>query len=348
MKCPFREYLITQKRTCQNGSTPHNPPMKTTSMAGIGFPISHKENEHRRAILPVDIWRCAHPECLVIEAGYGNVLNFSDSDYVAAGARVVSREEVLKQPIVCDPKVGDADYLSQLKGQTIFGWVHAVLNRDITDKIIFGRLTAYAWEEMYEGGRHVFWRNNEIAGEAAIAHAYLCHGVFPYSTKVAVLGRGNTARGAIRALYSMGADVRQYERHSEALFRNEMGEYDVIVNAILWDKMRKDHIVYRSDLRRLKRGAMIVDISCDRAGAIETSIPTTIADPVYMVDGVLHYVVDHTPALFYKSTSEAISHVLPPYLDSLIEGKWCGNGKALIVKDGVIVDQTISLFQGRT
>lgn len=316
-------------------------------MNKIGFPISHKENENRRALCPIDVVKTARPECLLFEKGYGDVLGFQDKDYLASGARIGTRQEVLKCPIICDPKIGDAEYLDQLNDQTVFGWMHAVLNRDITDKLIVGRLTAYAWEEMYENGRHVFWRNNEIAGEAAIAHAYICHGVFPYSTKVAVLGRGNIARGAIRALYSMGADVRQYDRHTEKLLNHELPEYDVVVNAILWDKMRKDHVIYRDDLKRMKRGAMIIDISCDRAGAIETSVPTTIANPTYVVDGVTHYVVDHTPALFYKSTSAAISHVLPPYLDSLIEGAWCGNDKALIVRSGKIIDQAINKFQGR-
>lgn len=316
-------------------------------MRTVGFPISMKENENRRAILPDDVRRVDHPGLLMIEEGYGLVLGFCDDEYVRAGARIATRADVLKCDIVCDPKVGDADYLGDLHNQTVFGWVHAVLNRGITDELIAGSLTAYAWEEMYEKGRHVFWRNNEIAGEAAIAHAYLCHGVFPYSTKVAVLGRGNIARGAIRALYSMGADVRQYDRYSEALLREELSEYDVVVNAILWDKMRKDHIIYKRDLCRMKPGAMIVDISCDRAGAIETSVPTTIARPTYEVEGVTHYVVDHTPALFYKSTSEAISRVLPPYLNSLIEGKWCGNERALIVCNGRIVDDAINRFQGR-
>ena len=316
-------------------------------MKKIGFPISHKENENRRALLPFDAAKVLHPEHLLIESGYGEVLGFLDDDYERIGVRIGSRDDVLTCPIICDPKVGDAEYLDRLNNQTIFGWVHAVLNRDITDKLIARSLTAYAWEEMYESGRHVFWRNNEIAGEAAIAHAYICHGVFPYSTKVAVLGRGNIARGAIRALYSMGADVRQYDRHSEILLKQELPEYDVVVNAILWDKMRKDHIINRTDLKRMKRGAMIIDISCDRAGAIETSVPTTIANPTYVVEGVTHYVVDHTPAMFYKSTSAAISQVLPSYLNSLIEGQWCGNERALIVKSGVIVDQAINKFQGR-
>lgn len=153
--------------------------------------------------------------------------------------------------------------------------------------------------------------------------------------------------GGVVALYTMGADVTVYDRHTEKLLNKKLEEYDVIVNAILWDKLRKDHIVYREDLKRMKRGALIIDISCDRAGAIETSVPTTIENPTYVVDGVVHYVVDHTPALFYKSTSEAISQVLPPYLDGLMRGVWCGNSEALIVKEGVVIDQNINKFQGR-
>ena len=317
-------------------------------MNTIGFPISHKENESRRALLPDDVYRIHNARSLVFEKGYGEVLGYSDADYERTGALIANRSEVLSCDVICDPKVGDAEYLSHLHGQTVFGWVHAVLNRDITDKLITGKLTAYAWEEMYENGRHVFWRNNEIAGEAAIAHAYLCHGVFPYSTKVAVLGRGNIARGAIRALYSMGADVRQYDRRSEQLLSKELPEYDVIVNAILWDKLRKDHIIYKRDLRRMKRGAMIIDISCDRAGAIETSMPTTIASPTYTIDGIRHYVVDHTPSLFYKSTSKAISTVLPPYINSLMENSWAGNKEALIVAAGQVCDPAIIQYQGRT
>ena len=314
----------------------------------IGFPISHKENENRRALLPCDAAKVAHPECLLFERGYGNVLGFDDEDYLKAGAKIGSRDEVLACPIICDPKVGDAEYLDQLKNQTVFGWVHAILNRDITDKLIAGKLTAYAWEDMYENGKHVFWRNNEIAGEAAVAHAYLCHGVFPYHTKVAVIGRGNIARGALAALKALGADVKVYDRTMEGLLHEELPQYDVVVNAILWDKMRKDHLIYREDLKRMKCGSMIVDISCDRAGGIETSIPTTIDQPTYMVDGIRHYVVDHTPALFYKSTSMAISEVLPVYLDELILGEDSETlGKALIVNCGKIVDPRIKAFQGR-
>ena len=317
-------------------------------MKTLGFISSHKENENRRALIPEHIRMIGHVEQVYVESGYGDILGYSDRDYLDAGVHVCSREEVLKCDIICDPKVGDAEYLTQLHGQTIFGWLHAVQNRDITDKIIQGGLTAYAWEDMYEDGRHLFWRNNEIAGEAAVSHAYLCHGIFPYNTKVAVLGRGNTARGAIKTLNYMGAEVVVYDRHTEALFRKELPIYDVIVNAILWDTTRKDHIIYKEDLKRMKQGAMIIDISCDKAGAIETSVPTTIEKPTYMVDGIRHYVVDHTPSLFFKTTSRFLSEVVAPLCDQLIEDapQECLQ-KANCIRNGQIIDQRINRFQNR-
>lgn len=317
-------------------------------MKTIGFPISHKENERRRALTPKDAAKVAHPEYLYVETGYGDVLNYSDEDYIAAGVNVCSREEVLKKDIICDPKVGDAEYLEQLHNQTVFGWIHAVQNKDITDKLLHGKLTGIAWEDMYEMGRHSFWKNNEIAGEAGLCHAYMLHGVFPNQTKVAVLGRGNAARGALRTLNYMGAQVVQYDRKTEQLFRQEIGEYDVVVNAILWDTSRKDHIIYKEDLKRMKKGALIIDLSCDRCGGIETSVPTTIEDPIYVVDGITHYVVDHTPSLFYKSTSDSISEVVSRFLDELIENRLENTlQKAVNVRNGEIVDERINKFQNR-
>lgn len=319
-------------------------------MKTVGLPISHKENEKRRALIPADICRLRHPGEIYIETGYGDVLGFTDDDYLKLGVKTASREEVLKKDIICDPKIGDAEYLGVLKGQTIFGWIHAVQNRDITDKIIARLLTAFAWEDMYEDGRHCFWRNNEIAGEAAVSHAYMCHGIFPYNTKAAVLGRGNTARGAIKTLNYMGAEVVQYDRRQEALFRKELDRYDVIVNAILWDPTRKDHIIYREDLKRMKHNALLIDIACDRHGGIETSIPTTIENPIYVVDGVTHYVVDHTPTLFWKTTSESLSAEFVKYIDFLIEGRALENpvlAKCHIFEKGIVLDDRINIFQGR-
>jgi N5-(carboxyethyl)ornithine synthase len=315
----------------------------------IGFPISHKENENRRALIPEHLEFVEHPEALYFEYGYGNVLGIADEEFAKQGCHIVSREDVLRQDIICDPKVGDAEYLDDLKpGQSIFGWVHATQNRDITDKILKSRLTAYAWEDMYYMGRHIFWRNNELAGEAAVMHAFQCYGKMPYETDVAVIGRGNTARGAVKILNMLGANVMQYNQSMEALLREEIGKYDVIVNCILWDVTREDHIIYKEDLKRMKKNSMIIDVSCDRNGGIETCVPTTIENPVYHVDGVLHYAVDHTPAIFYQTFSRDNSLTIIPYLNEFVN---CSIGEVLtncvVIRDGVIVDENINLYQNR-
>lgn len=317
-------------------------------MKSIGFPISHKENENRRALVPKDVVALSHPEMLYFEKGYGNVLGFSDADYLSAGANIASREEVLKKNIICDPKVGDAEYLDVLFNQSIFGWVHAVQNRDITDKLIKNKLTAYAWEDMFEDGRHTFWYNNELAGEAAIMHAFMCFGKMPYETSVAVIGNGNTARGALKILYMLGASVKQYSRKTENLLRKELSSYDVVVNCVLWDTTRKDHILTRQDLRRMKNGSMIIDVSCDRNGGIETCVPTGFDAPTYIEEGVLHYAVDHTPSLFFKTFTDSNSKIIGKFIDELIVGKEskCLQ-QAIIVKNGTIIDQRINEFQKR-
>ena len=317
-------------------------------MKTVGFTISHKENEFRRSIVPEHIKNIKYPGLLYFEKGYGKVLGIDDIEYEALGSHIVDHNEVLTKDIICDPKVGDADYLTKLNQQVVFGWIHATQNRDITDKLITHHLTAFAWEKMFQKGRHVFWRNNELAGEAAVMHAFQCYGRMPYETKVAVIGRGNTARGAIKVLNMLGADVYQYDRRTEELLRDEIGEYDVIVNCVLWDVMRKDHIICRHDLKRMKRNSMIIDVSCDKNGGVETSIPTTIEHPTYIVDGVLHYVVDHTPALFYKTFTWNNSEVIWKYVDKLTREEY---DKvlldALIIKNGKIVDAEINKFQHR-
>lgn len=317
-------------------------------MKTIGFPISKKENEFRRAILPEHISFMKHPEYLFFEKGYGEVLGIEDSEFEKMGCHMCSRKEVLTKDIICDPKIGDAEYLEELSGQTIFGWVHATQNRDITDKIVNHGLTAYAWENMEQKGRHLFWRNNELAGEAAIMHAFQCYGCMPYETMVAVIGRGNTARGAVKVLNMLGADVVQYDRKTETLLRDEIGKYDVIVNCVLWDVMRKDHIIYREDLKRMKKNAIIIDVSCDRNGGIETSVPTTIENPVYEVEGIVHYVVDHTPSLFYKTFTKNNSELIYSYLEKLMLDEYDEVlSQALIIKNGMIIDESINQFQNR-
>ena len=318
-------------------------------MKTVGFPISQKENENRRALIPADVARIKNPGQLYIQAGYGSVLGYTDADYEAMGCHITDFNGVMACDIICDAKIGDEPFLKDLRtGQTVFGWVHAVQHRDITDAIALKGCTAYCWEDMYEGGRHSFWRNNEIAGEAAVVHAFQCWGKMAYHCDVAIIGRGNVARGALKILDKLGANVMVYDRRTEKRFQQELGSYDVLVNGILWDTSRKDHIIYKEDLKRMRPGALIIDISCDTNGGVETSRGTTIEEPTYIVDGITHYVVDHTPALFYKTVSESLSAEVVKYLDQLIEDR---PGEVLLacrsIHEGRILDQRIIDFQKR-
>ena len=222
-------------------------------MKSIGFLKSIKENERRIALIPDEIKFINNKKYLFFEKGYGLDLGIEDSEYEAIGCHIENRESILNKDIICDPKIGDSLDLKLIYNKTIFGWIHAVQNKDITDILIENKLTAYAWEDMFEDGRHVFWKNNELAGEAGIMHCFLCTGVLPVEFKAAVLGNGNTARGALKMLTKLGVQVDVYTRKMENLFRKNMYQYDIIVNAILWDTKRKDHIIYKSDLKKLKK-----------------------------------------------------------------------------------------------
>lgn len=316
-------------------------------MKTIGFPISHKENEKRRAILPNDVKLLSQSNLIFVEKGFGEVLGISDDEYIGAGCIVTSREDVLTKDIICDPKIGDADYLEYLENQIVFGWIHATQNADITRKIVSRKLTAYAWEKMYNNGRHIFWYNNELAGEAAVINAFQCYGMLPFGLDVAVIGNGNTARGAIRVLNMLGAHVVQYNRRTERLLQEEVSKYDAIVNCVLWDVYRKDHILYKKDLIRMKKGALIIDVSCDHNGAIESCHPTSIENPIYYELGIMHYAVDHTPSIFYKTFSYENSKLIIPFLDDLVNE--IDNeilNASLIIKDGIIIDDEIIRYQG--
>ena len=316
-------------------------------MKTMGLLISHKNHEKRRALIPADLSNIKNISQLYFEEGYGHAIGYTDEAYHAAGANIVPREEALACDIIVDVKLGDADYLGKIASEKILvGWAHAVQNVDFTENMLLKKHTVIAWEEMVENGRYIFYRNREIAGEAAIMHAYLYLGKMPYETKVAILGNGQSAKGAMRILHSFGAEVDVYGRRLEELFIEKMNEYDVLVNCIKWDTNRPDKIIYKEDLKRLHPGTMIVDVSCDPYLEIETSHPTTIDDPVYVVDGVIHYCVDNTPALFSHTVSKILSEGYSKLVDSILIGDYNEMVQTAIVIDkGSIKDEDIRRFR---
>jgi len=319
-------------------------------MKTVGYLISHKNNERRRALLPQDAALIQHRQELVIESGYGEALGYSDADYRDAGVSAADRKQVLSCDVLVDVKLGDAGFLPEISpAKTLVGWAHVVQKTDFTSAAVAGRHSVIAWENMMEKGRYLFYRNRELAGETAVLHAFSFYGRMPYDCRVAIIGNGMTARGALRILSGLGARVDVYPRKLEPLFREKMAEYDVLVNCVRWDTCRTDRLIYRSDLARLKRGSMIVDVSCDPCLEIETSRATTFDDPVYSVDGVLHYAVDNTPAMAYRTVSEILSRCFSPYVDSLILGKPSpGLDAAYVIRNGIVLDPECIAFRSRS
>lgn len=319
-------------------------------MKTMGLVISHKSNEKRRALLPNDISKIQNPQQLFFEKGYGESVGFSDEDYAQYGCNIVSRSDAMQCDIICDVKLGDAEYLDEIgSNKILFGWAHAVQGIEFTDSALKGNHTVVAWEEIFEGGRNIFYRNSEVAGESAILHAYRYSGKLPYDTKVAILGNGYTAKGALRVLHGLGAEVDVYGRRLENLFKEKMYEYDVVINCVLWDTSRKDRIIYKEDLKKFKKGTLIIDVSCDPNLEIETSHPTTIDNPVYEVDGVIHYAVDHTPSMYPITVSKILSEGIAKYIDILInrdDEDYPDNlKKATVIKSGHITDSKITEFR---
>lgn len=320
-------------------------------MKTVGLIISHKNGERRRALLPKDIAKnVKNPQQLFFEEGYGLSIGVSDDEYRAVGCNIVSREEALACDVIADVKLGDADYLDEIApNKILFGWAHAVQNIPFTSNILKNNHTVIAWEDIFENGRYIFYRNREVAGEAAIMHAYRYCGKMPYDTKVAILGNGQTAKGALRILHGLGAEVDVYNRRLEKLFREKMYEYDVLVNCVMWDTNRTDRIIYKEDLKKMKPGTMIIDVSCDPYLEIETSYPTPIDDPVYVVDGVIHYTVDNTPGMFPITITKVLSEGISRYIDYIIEGGFETYPEnlrtAVVIEDGHIRDERITTFR---
>lgn len=292
-------------------------------MRTIGFLISHKNGEKRRALLPQDLDNITNRNLLYFEKGYGQSVGFEDADYFKYGVNIVSREEILKCDVIVDVKLGDADYLDRIeKNKILVGWAHAVQNLEFTTKMIEGQHSVIAWEEIFENGRYIFYKNREVAGEAAILHAFRYSERLPYDAKIAIIGTGQTAKGAFRVLAGLGADVDIYSRKQEDLFKKNLGNYNVLVNCVMWDTNRTDRLIYKNDLQKMKKGTLIIDVSCDPYLEIETSHPTSIDNPVYEVDGVIHYAVDNTPAMFPISVTKNLSKVFCKYIDMLINNEY--------------------------
>lgn len=310
----------------------------------MAFVRSDKPYEKRIAILPQDLQGVKHCDALYFEKGYGRDFQIQDEEYIRCGCHITTREHALEKDIICDTKIGEANYLHKLKKGTILtGWIHAGGNREACDTMLRKQFTCYAWEDFYEEGRHLFWRNNQIAGAGGVLNAFQYTGYFPYGLCAGIIGRGDSATGAYHMLSLLGADVREYSREQEKLFIKELPIFDIIVIAVRWDTSRKDYIVSSHSRKCMKRNAILIDISGDADGAIEQSVATTIQDPIYYLDDIMVYGVNNIPSIYYKDATKGVSAVMCEYIDKFIEQvEDPVLEDSIIIKGGKILDKQIS------
>lgn len=283
------------------------------------------------------------------------------------------------------PKPTSEDYKALKEGQTLWGWPHSVQGFEIVEAAIQKRLTIIAWENMYKWSNntkkeHIFARNNEMAGYAAINHFMellgITPGVYGEELKIAVLGFGSTSRGAINSLLGLGAtditvfskrnkceiadaikNVRYgtYESRADGTYINnnlsheELNKYDLIVNCILQDPLNPITFLKESQIKDKRLN--IVDISCDYQMGFDFAGPTTFEKPLITTSKYIYYSVDHTPSHYWNAASFEISGALLPYLKYMLQhNTFKGNSvleKAVDIESGKIINESILKFQKR-
>jgi alanine dehydrogenase len=361
---------------------------------------SSKENEHRLPLHPQHFDRI-DPDLrarIVLERGYGQRYGVSDEHLREFVADLLPREEVIDSTdVVLLPKPTLADLHDLHDGQVLWGWPHAVQDQDLTQISIDKRLTLIAWEAMNHRTAsgdfmvHVFHQNNEMAGYCSVLHAMTLIGAtghYGQHLRAAVIGFGNTARGAITALNGLGIhdvaaltmravtsvaspipSVQFSQMTHEDQASNRVGvqgpdgpvpmaaflaDFDIVVNCVLQDTDAPMMFVTGTEIDALRPGALIIDVSCDEAMGFDFARPTSFEQPTFPVgDGVTYYAVDHSPTYLWNSATWGISEALIPFLRSVMSGPQAWERDmtikaAIEIRQGVVVNPKILSFQGRS
>lgn len=287
----------------------------------VGFIIPTYNNEKRVALLPQHIENFENE--IVIENGFGQNLNISDEEYIEKGCKVDTRENIFKtcDAIFCLKLIQESDYEYLRENQMIVGWTHPTGSgakfmelQAIPKNLIIVDLDNIYPSVFYKNEkisipwiRPNFVRNNSfIAGYASTLHALMNFGELPNSNKrVAILGSGNVSQGAFDIISKFNVDVTMYYRKTLHLFKDEIEDFDIIINGIEVDN--SDNIITKEDLLKVKKGCFIIDAAADAGNAIYGTRYSTIDDPIYYKDGIYYYVVNNAPSVLFKKASEEIS-----------------------------------------
>jgi alanine dehydrogenase len=327
----------------------------------IGCPKEIKPQEFRVGMTP-DAAREAvgHGHEVLIQTGAGMGAGFADADYVAAGARLLgTAEEIFAQAeMIVKVKEPQAVERKMLRpGQLLFTYLHLAPDPAQTHDLLASGATCIAYETVTDdrGGLPLLAPMSEVAGRLAPqVGAWTLQkanggrgvllggvpGVLP--AKVLVIGGGVVGTHAARVAAGMGADVTVIDRSVNRLrylddvfgsqFKNAFAsaattialarEADMIIGAVLIPGAAAPKLISRAQLSELKPGAALVDVAIDQGGCFETSRATTHQDPIYEVDGILHYCVANMPGAVARTSTQALGNATLPFLLALANKGW--------------------------
>jgi alanine dehydrogenase len=337
----------------------------------IGVPKEIKADEYRVALTPAGtemLVRAGHQVLLEKDAGMGS--GFTDDYYEAAGARVLASVQDVWASADMIMKVKEPtppEWPRMKQGQVIFTYFHFAASEELTRAVIDSGAVAIAYEtvELVSGQLPLLTPMSEIAGRMAVQEGakYLerpqgglgvllggVPGVLP--GKVLILGGGVVGTNAAKVAAGLGARVGIMDINLERLrylddvmpanvhtlfstryaIRKQVEDADVIIGAVLIPGAKAPSLIAEQDLKLMRPGTVIVDVAVDQGGCVETIRPTTHKDPVYTVDGVIHYGVANMPGGVPRTSTLALTNATLPYSMALASKGWrraCATDPAL-------------------
>ncbi|CAN5608284.1 alanine dehydrogenase [soil metagenome] len=322
----------------------------------IGIPKEIKQQENRVSLLPSAAYQLTkRGHTVLVEKNAGVGTGYPDSDYTAAGAKLIDTAPELFQQADMIVKVKEplpAEYELLRKGQILFTYLHLAASRPLTEALLKSGVTGVAYETIQVGNRlPLLEPMSEIAGRMSVvmgAYFLAKHnggngvllggvpGVLP--GRVVVLGGGTSGVNAARMATGLGADVTilevdlermrflditMHSAHtlysSEAHLQELMPTVDLLIGAVLVPGAKAPKLITREMLREMRPGSVVVDIAIDQGGCVETSRPTTHLDPVYVEEEVIHYCVANMPAAYARTATQALTNITYRYVELLAD-----------------------------
>jgi alanine dehydrogenase len=325
----------------------------------IGCPKEIKPQEFRVGMTPDAVREAvAHGHRVTVETGAGVGAGFADADYLAAGAGLGTVADAFAADLVVKVKEPQAAERKRLRaGQVLFTYLHLAPDPDQTHDLLASGVTAIAYETVTDdrGGLPLLAPMSEVAGRLAPqvgawalqkangGRGVLLGGVPGVAPgRVAVIGGGVVGTHAARVAAGMGAEVIVLDRSiprlrylddvfsrdfkavfaSQAATAQAVAEADLVIGAVLIPGAAAPKLVSRAQLATMKPGAAIVDVAIDQGGCFETSRATTHQDPIYEVDGIIHYCVANMPGAVARTSTQALGNATLPFLLALADKGW--------------------------